>query len=101
MLLESMALGVPVVSLAYMGTADIVRPERGARVAPEDEKGFADIVVSLLADPQLRAAMSQEARRYAATWSAEAMAARLVDFYRSTIAASGQPGAELSHQSVG
>jgi len=100
-LLESMALGVPVVSLAYMGTADIVRPELGARVAPEDEKGFADIVLSLLADPQLRAVMSHEARRYAATWSAEAMAARLVDFYRSTIAASGQPGAELSHQSVG
>ena len=30
-LLEAMALGVPVVSTAYMGTADIVNPQRGAR----------------------------------------------------------------------
>src|SRR5437868_1298016 len=35
-LLEAMALGVPVVSTAYMGTADIVKPQRGARVAPDD-----------------------------------------------------------------
>lgn len=31
-LLEAMALGVPVVSTAYMGTADIVNPQRGARL---------------------------------------------------------------------
>ena len=83
-LLEAMALGVPVVSTAYMGTADIVTPQRGARLAPDDEQGFAAIVVELLANPQQRAAMSIEAREYAATWSASAMAAKLVDFYRDT-----------------
>lgn len=81
-LLEAMALGVPVVSTAYMGTADIVKPERGARVAPDDEQGFADIVIGLLNDPETRAAMSAQAHAYAATWSAESMTARLVDFYR-------------------
>lgn len=101
-LLEAMALGVPVVSLAYMGTADIVRPERGARVAPEDEAGFARIVLNLLNDPRGRAAMSEQAREYAATWSADAMAGRLVDFYRSTLgSAGGRLKPELSHQSVG
>jgi len=81
-LLEAMALGVPVVSTAYMGTADIVTPQRGARLAPDDEQGFADIVVELLADPQQRATMAVAAREYAATWSAASMAAKLVDFYR-------------------
>jgi 1,2-diacylglycerol 3-alpha-glucosyltransferase len=82
-LLEAMALGVPVVSTAHMGTADIVRPQRGAALAPDDESGFADIVVQLLRDPARRAAMSVEARAYAATWSAEAMAQRLVEFYQA------------------
>ncbi|HEY5808797.1 MAG TPA: glycosyltransferase [Povalibacter sp.] len=101
-LLEAMALGVPVVSLAHMGTADIVRPERGARVAPEDERGFAAIVVDLLRDPGRRAAMSADARDYAATWSADAMSARLVDFYQATLDAHArQRTPELSRQPVG
>ncbi|MFL6578749.1 MAG: glycosyltransferase [Povalibacter sp.] len=101
-LLEAMALGVPVVSLAYMGTADIVKPERGARVAPENEAGFAQIVLGLLNDPAAREAMSKQARSYAATWSAEAMAARLVDFYQSTLSRSrGIAVPELSRHAVG
>ena len=80
-LLEAMALGVPVVSTAHMGTADIVNPQRGAHVAPDDESGFANIVLRLLDDPQRRAAMSADARAYAATWSAGAMADRLVGLY--------------------
>jgi len=84
-LLESMALGVPVVSTAHMGTADIVNPQRGAHVVPEDEAAFASIVVGLLGDPVRRAAMSTEARAYAATWSATAMADRLATLYASVV----------------
>jgi glycosyltransferase involved in cell wall biosynthesis len=80
-LLESMALGTPVVSTAHMGTADIVNPQRGARLAPDDEAEFARIVLQLLDDPAQRAAMSAEARAYAATWSASAMADRLASLY--------------------
>jgi glycosyltransferase involved in cell wall biosynthesis len=86
-LLEAMACGTPVVSTAYMGTADIVKPERGARVAPDDEEGFANLVVELLNDPAHRLAMSSEARAYAATWSAGAMATRMAELYSSLIAA--------------
>jgi glycosyltransferase involved in cell wall biosynthesis len=85
-LLEAMACGTPVVSTAYMGTADIVKPERGARVAPDNEEGFANLVVELLDDPARRRAMSSEARAYAATWSAGAMATRVADLYSSLIA---------------
>lgn len=85
-LLEAMACGTPVVSTAYMGTADIVKPELGARVAPDDEAGFANLVVELLNDPTRRRAMSSEARAYAATWSAGAMATRMAELYSSLIA---------------
>lgn len=84
-LLEAMALGTPVVSLAYMGTVDIVKPERGARVAPEDEAGFAGIVLDLLGDPQRRAKLSADAVEYAASWSSETMVTRLLGLYRSII----------------
>lgn len=84
-LLEAMALGVPVVSTAHMGTADIMNPQRGARVAPDDEGEFANIVVQLLEDAPRRAAMSAEARAYAATWSASAMADRLAGLYSAVL----------------
>ena len=80
-LLEAMALGVPVVSTAHMGTADIVNPQRGAVAAPDDEEGFAAIVRGLLADPPRRAAMSAAGRAYAAEWSAQAMTERLTGLY--------------------
>lgn len=87
-LLEAMALGVPVVSTAYMGTKDIVLPERGARHAPDDEIEFASIVAELLNDPRRRQAMSSEAIAFARTWSGEAMAAKLLDLYRNALAPS-------------
>jgi 1,2-diacylglycerol 3-alpha-glucosyltransferase len=84
-LLEAMALGVPVVSTAHMGTADIMNPQRGARVAPDDEAEFANIIVQLLEDAPRRAAMSAEARAYAASWSASAMADRLAGLYSAIL----------------
>jgi 1,2-diacylglycerol 3-alpha-glucosyltransferase len=84
-LLEALALGVPVVSTAHMGTADIMNPQRGARVAPDDEAEFANIVLQLLEDAPRRAAMSAEARAYAATWSASAMADRLAGLYSAVL----------------
>jgi 1,2-diacylglycerol 3-alpha-glucosyltransferase len=84
-LLEAMALGVPVVSTAHMGTADIMNPQCGARVAPDDAGEFANIAVQLLEDAPRRAAMSAEARVYAATWSASAMADRLAGLYSAVL----------------
>jgi glycosyltransferase involved in cell wall biosynthesis len=84
-LLEAMALGVPVVSTAHMGTADILNPQRGAHIAADDENEFATIVVRLLEDAPRRAEMSIEARAYAATWSATAMADRLAGLYSAVV----------------
>jgi glycosyltransferase involved in cell wall biosynthesis len=88
-LLEAMALGVPVVSTAVMGTRDIVGPERGALVAADDEHDFASKVIALLRDPQLRARLSAEGRAYAGTWGAAPLAERLEAFYRRVLQAAG------------
>lgn len=84
-LLESMALGVPVVALAEMGTKDILGPARGALVADDDIGDFADKVLRLLQEPDLRAELSADALAYVETWSGPALAQRLLDLYRSLL----------------
>jgi len=84
-LLEAMALGVPVVSTAVMGTRDVLREGEGAAIVPEDEAVFAARVVQLLVDRDARLALAAKARPYAQTWSAGAMAGRLFKWYGETI----------------
>ncbi len=89
-LLEAMAMGLPVVALAVMGTVDILSPARGACVPEDDPDAFADAMTSLLSDPPRRMRMSQEAREYAAQWSDTALAGRMAGLYQRVIAAAKQ-----------
>jgi 1,2-diacylglycerol 3-alpha-glucosyltransferase len=84
-LLEAMALGVPVISTAVMGTRDIVGPGRGALVPEDNDSDFARSIVKLLKDAALRVRLRTEGRAYAAEWNAGALAGRLVDAYREVI----------------
>lgn len=93
-LLEAMALGVPVVSTAHLGTLDILEPQRGAIIAPDDESAFANEVARLLSDPTRRAALAADAPSYAATWSAQAMTTRLLSLYAS-LSVTPHAGTEL------
>jgi glycosyltransferase involved in cell wall biosynthesis len=88
-LLEAMALGVPVISTAVMGTRDIVGPKRGALVPEDNEADFARNIVKLLNDPALRARLGAEGRAYAAEWSAGALAGRLADTYQEVMGTNG------------
>ena len=85
-LLESMALGVPVVSTAVMGTREVLAGGRGCLIAEDDEAHFAAQVIRLLGDPELRRRLSEEAHVYAREWSAPALAARMLDFYAEVVA---------------
>jgi glycosyltransferase involved in cell wall biosynthesis len=73
-LLEAMALGVPVVSTAVLGTRDILDARKGALVPSEDVPEFAGDVVRILRDPALREWLSREGREHARQWSCRAMA---------------------------
>ena len=89
-LLEAMALGVPVISTAVMGTRDVVGPGRGALVPEDNETDFARNVVKLMNDPTLRARLGADGRIYAAEWNAGALAGRLADAYREVIGTNGR-----------
>jgi glycosyltransferase involved in cell wall biosynthesis len=80
-LLEAMALGVPVVSTAVLGTADVLRGAEGAIVVEEDEAGFAAAVLDLIRDPGARARLASGGPVAASRWSATAQAQRLAQLY--------------------
>lgn len=86
-LLEAMALSVPVVSTAVMGTKDILEPGLGALVAEEDEEDFAGKVAQVLQNAELRCRLRREARDYVArSWEAGQMARRLEELYHRLLA---------------
>ena len=86
-LLEAMALGVPVVSIAEMGAIDILEAGKGALIAAPDGVQFAATVCGLLDSPRLRRQLAEEGVAYAAEWSAAKQAQQLVDFYTEVLAA--------------
>lgn len=86
-LLESMALGVPVVSTAVMGTRDVLHAGEGAVIAAEDEAGFAGAVATLLRNRERRQALGVAAQRYAAGWAAPRLGQKMSDYYAEILAA--------------
>jgi glycosyltransferase involved in cell wall biosynthesis len=86
-LLEAMALGLPVISTAVMGTRDIVGPKRGALVPEDNEADFADYIIRLMRDSDLRARLAEEGRAYVREWDADALARKLVLTYQNVVAA--------------
>jgi len=82
-LLEAMALGVPVVSTAEMGTRDLLAAGRGALVAREEVREFSAAVARVLTDRPLARRLAADGPEVARGWSAAAMADRLVALYRA------------------
>jgi 1,2-diacylglycerol 3-alpha-glucosyltransferase len=81
-LLESLALGVPVVSTAVLGTKEVLHEARGALVVREELAEFAAAVTRVLTQPALRAELAKDAREFvAARWSSAEMARRLLELY--------------------
>ena len=84
-LLEAMALGVPVISTAVMGTRDVVGPRRGALVPQDDVADFAAHIVTLLDNPGLRQRLSEDGRSYVREWHADALAHKLVAAWQEVL----------------
>jgi len=92
-LLEAMALGLPVISTAVMGTRDIVGPKRGALVPEDNEADFAEHIVRRMRDGDLRARLAAEGRVYMREWHADALARKLVVTYQDVVDAYQAPRA--------
>lgn len=80
-LIEAMALGVPIVSTAVMGTATVLADARSARVSEEDVATFANHVAALLSDSEARRVLALAGPDDAAAWSSEALMQRVVGLY--------------------
>jgi glycosyltransferase involved in cell wall biosynthesis len=80
-LIEAMALGVPIVSTAVMGTATVLRDARSACVSTEDVDAFAAHVARLLHSPSERAALAAAGPIDALAWSTEGLMKRVVGLY--------------------
>ena len=85
-LLEAMALGLPVVSTAVMGTKSVLEGSRGTIVVDEDEFQFASALQKLLLDRTLRASLGAQAVKFAEShWSSAEMAARMLNLYQDVV----------------
>jgi len=85
-LLEAMALGLPVVSTAVMGTRYVLDGARGAIVVNEDSVQFAAAVEMVLKNHEMRISLGAQAAMHARTrWSGAEMARRMLDLYQSAI----------------
>jgi 1,2-diacylglycerol 3-alpha-glucosyltransferase len=82
-LLESMALGVPVVGLAEMGTRDVLEEGAGCRIAPDDVAGFAQTLLPLLNDRATAQALGAAGKTYAAGWSEARMGEAILALYHT------------------
>ncbi|MGC2457352.1 MAG: glycosyltransferase [Gallionellaceae bacterium] len=84
-LIEAMAMGLPVVALSVMGTADILDGARGARVPRDSTEDFATVLADLLLDTASHAQLANEAREHAQQWNELALASRMAALYRETL----------------
>lgn len=82
-LLEAMALGVPVVGLAEMGTKDVLQEGAGCRIAPDNVAGFAQALIPLLADRAAAQALGAAGKVYAAGWSEARMCEAVLALYHN------------------
>jgi len=85
-LLEAMAQGVPVVSIAEMGTRDVLREGCGVWIAEEKLEDFSGKVIKMLRDDYARIQLGEAGCDYAHGWSAGKLAGRMLAFYESIIA---------------
>ncbi|MDH5693443.1 MAG: glycosyltransferase [Gammaproteobacteria bacterium] len=84
-LLEAMALGVPVISTAVMGTRDIIEPQRGAIHAREELIDFTNKIVTTINDKNLLESLSTQAQQFASGWSEQRYTQKMIDLYSGVI----------------
>ena len=80
-LLEAMAIGLPVLAIPAMGAAEIITPRRGAVAAADTPSEFAAQLVALLKRPTKLLIMADEAIDFAREWDAGTQGARLAALY--------------------
>lgn len=98
-LLEAMAMGLPVVAHSIMGTSEVLREGEGTLIARTgDRADFAAKVLRILGDGELRRQLRQSALEYATHWSNESCTLSMIELYRR-LGARGTQAAPV-HQAI-
>ena len=84
-LLEAMAAGTPVVSVAAMGTKDVLKGCNGAKITDGSVDDFCRKVVTLLQDQDALNKLKLEAKAYAKHWDSNALAKNMLEFYDQVV----------------
>ena len=81
-LIEAMALGVPIVSTAVMGTATVLKSAKSARISAENVAEFSGHVAELLRSPETRQQLAKAGPVDAEAWSAPPLMQQVIDLYQ-------------------
>ena len=89
-LLEAQLLGLPLVSLSYMGAKDILDDNPGALVSPDNPLEFANRVLELVEDKEKRQVLANASLQYAQKWHDAELSKKLIEFYKHVIESQGE-----------
>jgi glycosyltransferase involved in cell wall biosynthesis len=85
-LIEAAAAGTPGIATDVGGTSEVVTPETGIVVQPDDEAGLASAISRLSADQALRRRMGKAAREHVlGRYSIERLVADIYSLYRELL----------------
>ncbi len=84
-LLESMAVGTPVVAIRASGVSDLIGDDIGGILTPDDVDEFSKTVLDLLGAPALYRKKRRQALYRSSLWSVENQARRLLAVYEAAI----------------
>lgn len=84
-LIEGLARGLPVIASNVGGTAEIVIPEIGTLVPPEDPEALREAVEYWVTDPDRRSQVAEVGPSVASRYNSEAMIEGTIETYRTAL----------------
>lgn len=84
-LLEAMAAGTPVVSVAEMGSKEVLVEGKGVLITDGSVEDFAGKVIAVLKNPQTHLELSESAKSYAREWDSNRLAEKMSAYYREIV----------------
>ena len=80
-LLEAMAAGTPVVSVAEMGTKEVLVEGKGVRITDGSVEDFSNKVVDVIGNSQTHHELSESAKHYVKEWDSSHLAEKMLAYY--------------------
>lgn len=97
-LLEAMAAGTPVISVAAMGTRDILIGCPAAQIVEDDAQAFATTLLEIVEDPARMKSLQDNCEAAVKAWDSTTMASKMLAFYRGVLATQPANSAQVPNE---